>query len=94
MNFIKNLFCILFIEPVYEPSSTWYASGNSLKSSGVRRHIGGSNIDHHVFLGGSNGGGPIGIAWLGTACIRSSRGLNKIIKIAARIEFTENILND
>jgi len=59
--------------PVYERSSTWTASGNSLRSSGIRRHIGGSNIDHHAFLTGSNGGGPIGIAYLGTACIRSPR---------------------
>ena len=65
---------IIFLEPVYEPSSTWHANGNSLRSSGVRRHIGGSNIDHHVFLGGRDGAGAIGIAWLGTACVRSPRG--------------------
>ena len=67
----------MFLEPVYEPSSTWFANSNSLRGSGVRRHIGGSNIDHHVFLGGRDGGGAIGIAWLGTACVRSPRGKNR-----------------
>ena len=66
-----------FTEPVYEQRYTWYASESSLRSTGVRQNIGGSNIDHHVFLGGRDGGGAIGIAWLGTACIRSPRGENR-----------------
>ena len=76
----------LFTEPVYEQRYTWYASESSLRSTGVRQNIGGSNIDHHVFLGGRDGGGAIGIAWLGTACIRSPRGENLKVLINQILE--------
>ena len=54
------------------------ATGSDLRRNSVLRNIDRSTakVNHYAFLTGSDAGGAIGIAYLGTPCFRTSNGKN------------------
>ena len=63
--------------PVYDSQGNWQATGSDLQSSAVQAHVDSSSFStqHYAFLSGTDGGGAIGIAYLGTPCFRNSNGM-------------------
>ena len=68
----KNHF---LIGPTFS-NQNYQATGSNLGSSAITSQIdtSSSSIDHYVFLAGTDGSGPVGIAWVGSACLRMSSG--------------------
>ena len=68
----------VFVEtaPVYDSTGSYQATGGALSSNDIRRFIDTNSYStqHYAFLTGSDGGGAIGIAYLGTCCFRNSNG--------------------
>ena len=68
----------LFVEiaPVYDSTGSYQATGGALSSNDIRRFIDTNSYStqHYAFLTGGDGGGAIGIAYLGTCCFRNSNG--------------------
>ena len=62
--------------PVYDSTGSYQATGSALSSNAIRRFIDTNSYStqHYAFLTGSDGGGAIGIAYLGTCCFRNSNG--------------------
>ena len=73
--YTKYVFYI-FIEPQYDSTGVYQATGSSLSSGDVLSSVETMSYStkHYAFLTGSDGSGAIGIAWLGTACLRTSNG--------------------
>jgi len=62
-------------EVIYDQSNTWQADGSSIEGAGLRSHIDTSSYStqHYAFLGGKDNGGAIGVAYVGTPCLRLSQ---------------------
>ena len=74
--FIKHVF-FNNTAPVYDSTGSYQATGASLGSNDVLNHIDTSSYStqHYAFLTGYDGtGSPIGIAYVGTPCVRLSQG--------------------
>ena len=82
----RNLKTYYHLDPVFDSESdaTWQATSSSLYSSAVLRHIDSSSntIHHYAFLTGDDHSGAIGIAWLNSACLRSTAGKHKIFEVS------------
>ena len=65
-----------FLAPQYDSTGSYQASGASLGSSATQTWIDTSSYStqHYAFLTGQDASGAIGIAYLGTACLRVSSG--------------------
>lgn len=80
LHFASNINSKQFVslDPIsdYASDATWQATGSSLQSAAVQRHIESSSttIHHYAFLSGQDHSGAIGIAYLGTACLRAPQG--------------------
>ena len=71
--------CFAFIlAPQYDSRSDaiWQATGSDLQRNSVQRNIDTNSYttQHYAFLTGSDNGGAIGIAYLGTTCLRAGQG--------------------
>ena len=82
-NFIEtSLKLYYYLDPVFDSESdaTWQATSSSLYSSAISRHVdtSSSTIHHYAFLTRQDNSGAIGIAWLNSACLRSTSGKHKI----------------
>ena len=74
-------------EPKYDKMNTWQATGNDINGEAVRSHVATSSYStqHYAFFGGSDNGGAIGIAYLGTACLRASEGMQNTMSFGILI---------
>ena len=74
----------LILDPVYDKSSsaTWQATGDSLQTRVVQRHvdINSFTTQHYAFLTGQDRIGALGIAYVGSPCFQKSSGefMNRI----------------
>ena len=66
------------IGPIYDSKGSWQSDQNSLLSSSVQANIDTSSFStqHYAFLSGEHQAGAVGIAYLGTTCLRLGNGKN------------------
>ena len=78
------------IGPIYDSKGSWQADSKSLLSSAVQANIDTNSFStqHYVFLSGEDQAGAVGIAYLGTTCLRLGNGKFVTLKFKFNIILT------